>query len=261
LDAGDTINRQSVAIVSQSANGTAVVLANGNIQFTPNPGFVGSTTVTYTVNDNNGLISNIGTLNVAVLESLNQNPRNRFDVNNDGFVSPIDALIVINHLNARPVSSLPATIAATLPVTLPANYMDVDASGFVSAIDILQVINFLNTRVGGGSPEGESGKTSQVASLATPTIFVPPSGTTDVEVLNQKSVRAFVQGQLNTYSVQTKTESAFSSVSGVLEASDSDEESTIALVAFEITAEELRSSKEDTLDSVLEGVLDELGIQ
>ena len=198
-------------------------------------------------------MSNIGAMTIAVLESLNQNPRNRFDVNNDGFISPVDVLIVINHLNSRPVSPLPAT--------LPANYMDVDGSGFVSPNDILQVINFLNLRAGRGSAEGESGTSSHVASLAMPSVTIPFSGTIDAENMNQKSVRDYDHDLLSNSSVQTRNESAFSSISGIFEDSDPDDESAITSVAFEISSKSSLSTKNDTLDSVLDGVLDELGIE
>jgi hypothetical protein len=139
--------------------------------------------------------------------------------------------------------------------------LDVDGSGFVSPNDILQVINFLNARAGRGSAEGESGTSSQAVSLAMPSVTVPLSGAIDAENLNQKSVRGYEQGLLSSSSVRTKTDSAFSSISGILENSDPDDESAITSVAFEISSKALRSTNDDTLDSVLDGVLDELGIQ
>ena len=76
---------------------------------------------------------------------------NNLDVNADGFVSPIDALQVINYLN----SGKPRTL--TLPVNQPLPpYVDVNGNGEVSPLDALLVINFLNAaRTRGGSGEGE----------------------------------------------------------------------------------------------------------
>jgi len=250
-DVGDTINRQSVVIVSQSANGTAVVLANGNIEFTPNPGFVGPATVTYTVADNNGLRSNIGNVNIDVVASLFQNPRNRFDVNNDTFVSPIDALIVINYLNLRPVPPL--------STTLPPNFLDVDGSGFVSAIDVLQVINFLNARVNGASAEGESNVPIQVVSLATPSINVPISGTIDVEILDQKLVQAYVDSQLSA-ARSTKVGSALWSSSSAFADTAFDADESLSAVAVDITAEALRRKLSGIFDSALEDALNDMRI-
>jgi len=75
---------------------------------------------------------------------------NNLDVNADGFVSPIDALQVINYLNnpAKPRQ-------LTLPVNQPLPpYVDVNGDGFVSPLDALLVINFLNALR--GSSEGEA---------------------------------------------------------------------------------------------------------
>ncbi|MEZ6135173.1 MAG: cadherin domain-containing protein [Pirellulaceae bacterium] len=63
------------------------------------------------------------------------------DTNQDGFVSPIDVLLVINHLNAfQSGPTTPATIA-----------LDTSKDDFISPIDVLLVINYLNQ-----SGEGES---------------------------------------------------------------------------------------------------------
>ncbi|MBB5208809.1 Ig-like domain-containing protein [Chiayiivirga flava] len=48
---GPALDPGSVAIVAQSADGTAVVNPDGSITFTPNPGFAGTTTYSYVVCD------------------------------------------------------------------------------------------------------------------------------------------------------------------------------------------------------------------
>jgi hypothetical protein len=71
--------------------------------------------------------------------------RNRLDVNQDGFVSPVDVLIVINDLTTR----------GPQPVFSSADrLLDVSNDGFVSALDVLQVINYLNA-FGTVAAEGE----------------------------------------------------------------------------------------------------------
>lgn len=78
-----------------------------------------------------------------------RNPVNALDVNNDGFVSAIDALSGINYINSHD-TSLP------LPNAKPIGekYYDVNNDGFATAVDILQVINELN-RVPTFPPAGE----------------------------------------------------------------------------------------------------------
>ncbi len=87
------------------------------------------------------------------------NPSNRLDVNNDGFVSPIDALQVLNFLNLNGTTQLTLPVSSALPP-----YLDVNGDGSVSSIDALQVINFLNARLQGG--EGESQEIGWVAADA-----------------------------------------------------------------------------------------------
>lgn len=74
---------------------------------------------------------------------------NPLDVSGDAFVSPIDALLVIDYLNAAAASSLSAQ---TFPVRL-----DVNRDAAVSPVDALLIINFLNARTSASlNGEGES---------------------------------------------------------------------------------------------------------
>jgi hypothetical protein len=79
--------------------------------------------------------------------NVSTNPGNELDVNNDGFVTPIDALLVINHMN-----SSGGTTQAPTNGFITAPFLDVNNDGFVSPIDALMVINYLNS---GGEGEGE----------------------------------------------------------------------------------------------------------
>ena len=62
----------------------------------------------------------------------------RLDVNRDVAVSPIDALLVINHLNTIGSSRL-GDVAGT------SSYLDVNLDGFISPIDVLMIVNVLNS--------------------------------------------------------------------------------------------------------------------
>lgn len=74
------------------------------------------------------------------------NTANPLDVNNDRTVSPQDALVVINDLNAKGSRNLPYI---TSP---PPFFLDVNRDWVLSPADALQIINHLNSRSG----EGES---------------------------------------------------------------------------------------------------------
>ena len=68
-----------------------------------------------------------------------QNPFETLDVNHDGFVSPLDALIVVNLLNA----GLPSGLTAEVPGFAEAAYVDANGDNVLSALDALLVINSL----------------------------------------------------------------------------------------------------------------------
>lgn len=78
-----------------------------------------------------------------------RNPLDPLDVNNDGLLTPIDALLVINELNRVGGHALlpPSGDAAPPP------YLDTTGDNFVSPVDALRVINELNRRGSGGSGE------------------------------------------------------------------------------------------------------------
>jgi len=78
-----------------------------------------------------------------------QNPIRPTDVTGDGNVTPQDALILINYINANGGNqSVPAN-------EVPSPYYDVDGNGLITAADVLLVINHLNGAA--ASPSGESG--------------------------------------------------------------------------------------------------------
>jgi hypothetical protein len=92
-----------------------------------------------------------GTASVQVADDDNpfpwNNRRNSLDVNNNGFVTALDALLIINELNSGR--------GGKLNPPPPGNdlFFDTSADNFLTAIDALLVINYLNTRPGG---EGEA---------------------------------------------------------------------------------------------------------
>jgi hypothetical protein len=69
-----------------------------------------------------------------------QNGKNRLDVNGDGFVTPIDALLPINVLNR--MARGPHGLAAV--DVQPAGFLDVSGDNALSPVDALLVINWLN---------------------------------------------------------------------------------------------------------------------
>ena len=87
---------------------------------------------------------------IPAITAALQNPRLHEDVNNDGLISPLDALLIINELNAhgpRQVSALTgngAMFAAARPGSPSMPYLDVTGDNAITASDALVVFNILN---------------------------------------------------------------------------------------------------------------------
>ncbi len=82
----------------------------------------------------------------AVATNPWKNPRNRFDIDDDGNVLPLDALIVINALNdggSRPLAVPP------VPPNVPPPYLDPSGDDSLSPLDALLIINELNGQSAG----------------------------------------------------------------------------------------------------------------
>lgn len=88
------------------------------------------------------------------------NPVNPFDVNNQGGVTALDVLEIINHINTNPSDSTPPATQFAAP-----RFFDTSSDGIISALDVLMVINYVNAHPT-GSGEGEmAAPTAEVASL------------------------------------------------------------------------------------------------
>lgn len=98
--------------------------------------------------------------------SIWQNPNYPTDVNDDGYLTSLDALIIINFLNLYGPRTL---TSADLPPSV-IKYLDVDGNGVVSSLDAVRVINDLNK--GGNRPRHYDQATADIAA---------PNG---IEVLN-----------------------------------------------------------------------------
>ncbi len=71
-----------------------------------------------------------------------QNPDNPLDVNDDDLITPLDALVITNDINANGSRVLPDPPISPPP---PPPYLDVNGDGAVTPVDELLVINYLNT--------------------------------------------------------------------------------------------------------------------
>ena len=93
----------------------------------------------------------------------------------DGFISPIDVLLIINFLNFR---GEPSVSIVGLPDPPP--YRDVNGDYFISPLDVLEVINYINRRSNGGSAGGEGEGDGSSVSYVSGNLGAPMTWSTDV---------------------------------------------------------------------------------
>ena len=82
-----------------------------------------------------------------------QNAVKPLDVSGDGFVTALDALLIINQLNTRAIIGPDSRLPIPVPAGFAPPYFDTSGDGFLTAIDALLVINELNLHPNG---EGEA---------------------------------------------------------------------------------------------------------
>ncbi len=70
--------------------------------------------------------------------------------NSPGFVSPIDALLIVNEINSREFSDSSGRLPKRVDGPSAPPYLDVSCDGFVAPLDALLVINHINS-VGSGA--------------------------------------------------------------------------------------------------------------
>ena len=94
---------------------------------------------------------------VAITGPAFQNPNlGGLDVNNDGEISPIDALLIINFLNVHAADFVGNIPLPNVFAVAPPPFYDTDGNGFLTANDSKKVIDYLNDHpVGNGEGEGE----------------------------------------------------------------------------------------------------------
>ncbi|MFP6621257.1 MAG: Ig-like domain-containing protein, partial [Pirellulaceae bacterium] len=139
-------------IVTSTAYGQLTTQANGAFSYEPNEGFNRSDFLEYRVNDGT-VDGNLARIDFHIdTQRAWYNCLKPLDVNDDTFTTPLDALWIINSLNADGARQL--VNARTKPLEPP--FYDVNKDGFAAPLDALVVINYLNMAAG----EGEADATS-----------------------------------------------------------------------------------------------------
>jgi hypothetical protein len=114
-DGPNKLNLSSVAVVTGPAHGSvAVDSSTGNVTYTPNAGFSGSDSFTYTVTDVNNAVSNPATVTIAVQNQGGGVAINPVTIDTDaGNAVTIDVLAA----DTDPAGLNPATVSVTTPAS------------------------------------------------------------------------------------------------------------------------------------------------
>jgi|GEM_PF-1219467 len=143
----------TASLVSLPSRGSVTLNPNGTFTYIPGPTALFGTTDTFTYRATDALGASSPQTTVTITigrppQPKYQNPSQKWDVNADGFISPIDVLILVNLLNSRgpsvPVAGLPG----------PPDYVDVNGDNVVTPLDVLAVIDKINAASGSGEGEG-----------------------------------------------------------------------------------------------------------
>lgn len=179
------------------------------------------------------------------------------DVNGDQFVSPIDALAVINHLNSS--SSHSPNISNSLVSGESARekmYLDVNADGFVSPMDALSIINALNSNNPSKTNSSKTAPATNAANTAPTSAATISSTTTPTPSTNFDDDNAN-EGDEASESAETVSQRLVSTLQGTGEETgrvvfESGTES--GAVQNELEVRVRNSTPSSTLDVVINGV-------
>ena len=162
-DPDGTINPVSIVVVSPPVHGSVSIdLVSGILTYIPDPSFLGTDQLQYTVRDNVGATSAPGTITIDVVENLTpyRNPIDPLDVNGDGRVNAFDVLLIVSFLQEHGAGAPFGPTPPFLDVAAPDN--------FVSPFDALVIVSHLNSLLGmgEGGEEGEGEGTTSFTSFS-----------------------------------------------------------------------------------------------
>jgi VCBS repeat-containing protein len=152
--------------------GTFRIFADGSISYDPttsltlrslNDGQSADDQFTYRITDEQGA-QTTGRVTVTVTGITDppyQNPVWNADVTGDGFLSPLDALTLINYINANGVGLLP-------PGRTTPPFLDPDGDNAITPSDVILVINALNDQADNPSVVGEGEAAEDLGAVAQP---------------------------------------------------------------------------------------------
>ena len=124
---------------------------------------VGVHQLTFSARDNQGRTTEASSQEIEIrplgLSFDWTNSRDPLDVDNDGVISPLDVLMLVNSLNRDGSRNLPILNST------PEYYYDVNSDESLSPLDVLLVVNFLNRLDGNAEGESQSSPSYSISDL------------------------------------------------------------------------------------------------
>lgn len=179
IDPEGALDTSSVATQSDPIHGTVTVAPDGTVTYTPDPGFVGEDSFTYTARDLAGNTSNVATVTIRV----NAPPTAEDDTASGVQNEPVTIDVLANDSDPDGSGSLdPATVAISDPPENGSAIVEADGRiTYQSAANFTGVDTFAYT-VGDGDGAVSNEATVSVTVSETPN--VPPTATDDVATTN-----------------------------------------------------------------------------
>ncbi|MFT7640044.1 MAG: hypothetical protein ACI9G1_001783 [Pirellulaceae bacterium] len=142
-----------------------------------------------------------------------QNPRNRFDVNDDNTVEPLDVLQLVNYINIHNSGALPIPPGPDGPPP----YVDVSGDNRVAPIDALQLINFINNSLAQGQGQGQG---EGIVDLVATDVATAQDGSRDGQALlaNDDAIVQWANGPTTreSISLEARSDSGSESLDDIL---------------------------------------------
>ncbi|MCE9526346.1 MAG: hypothetical protein K8R36_09865, partial [Planctomycetales bacterium] len=110
------------------------------------------------------------------------NLENPLDANDDGIVSPVDALLVINRLNS-------GTPTLSKPLNGQGAFVDINNDGEVSPLDALLIINWLNKQSALSTQNSPAAQAEGESATAASDAYFNQVGSVAVELASDYHIR------------------------------------------------------------------------
>ena len=230
MDPDGQLDLAGIIVLEQPQRGQAIPQNNGTIRYVPNLDFVGTDTFVYSIPDQEGRFSEPATVSVRVSNSRLQNPDEFLDVNGNGNVSPLDALLIINFIADN---GLFTPVAET---DRGPNFYDTQGDQDIDPVDAILVINFLADRAAEGGAFGEQVSISQPV--------VDPVVVDFVDIDSNDA--AF---ELTEQPITTVTQPSANLVDASVEDSLDNDNNVIDLIAFDDDDEDEEADRVEALDA------------